>query len=423
MTKAYEYAVAQFLRHRGGTLELARAARREDPGSAAAHLLEACLLLCSRDRRDFEAAARVLARAQGLAMGERERAHFAAASAAAGGDYARACRILEGAIERSPLDLVALAVAHVFDYFLGNPAALRERSARVLKAIPSDLPGYHAVLSMHAFALQECGEYDAAEIAARAAVRLEPQDLRAWHAVVHVLEMQGRAEEGLRWLEQGRPMWSGCGPASTHLWWHRALFHLQLGEAGRAAALYDARIAGAGSLSELIDGSAILWRLHLQGVKVSFDPLARRWAPYAEDAHCAFNDIHAMMAFAGAGRWDLAARLLAAQERRLAAGEGTNYDMTRLVGYPACRALAAYGRGDFAAARMLLRALPPVAHRIGGSHAQRDILQLTRAAANEEKRVLPPIVTARPARPAAPRSAPRSADGLRTGLGISTGFA
>jgi hypothetical protein len=55
--------------------------------------------------------------------------------------------------------------------------------------------------------------------------------------------------------------------------------------------------------------------------------------------------------------------------------------MTQLVGYPASRALAAFGRGEYRAAEALLRSLPPVAHRIGGSHAQRDVLQLTRAAA------------------------------------------
>jgi hypothetical protein len=88
-----------------------------------------------------------------------------------------------------------------------------------------------------------------------------------------------------------------------------------------------------------------------------------------------------MMAFAAAGRSDLAQRLLAAQERRIAGPWGTNHDMTRLVGLPACSALAAYGRGHFARAEALLRALPPVAHRIGGSHAQRDVLQLTRYAA------------------------------------------
>jgi len=92
-----------------------------------------------------------------------------------------------------------------------------------------------------------------------------------------------------------------------------------------------------------------------------------------------------MMAFAGAGHWQDAARLLAAQERRVALRGGANYDMTRLVGLPASRALAAYGRGDYAAAETVLRALPPVAHRIGGSHAQRDILQLTRAASIQRR--------------------------------------
>ncbi|HEX2333406.1 MAG TPA: hypothetical protein VHI32_09550, partial [Burkholderiales bacterium] len=75
-----------------------------------------------------------------------------------------------------------------------------------------------------------------------------------------------------------------------------------------------------------------------------------------------------------------AQRLLAAQERRIGL-PGANRDMTRLVGYPACRALLAFARRDFRTAEALLRSLPPVAHRIGGSHAQRDVLQLTRAAA------------------------------------------
>jgi ATP/maltotriose-dependent transcriptional regulator MalT len=87
------------------------------------------------------------------------------------------------------------------------------------------------------------------------------------------------------------------------------------------------------------------------------------------------------MAFAAGARWDCAGRLLAALERRLARPWGANHDMTRLVGLPACRAIVAFGRGDFDACERLLRGLPPVAHRIGGSHAQRDVLQLTRSAA------------------------------------------
>ena len=381
---ALERAIARFLCHRGEALALAREASREAPERAAGHLFEASLLLCSRDRRDFEAAALPLARARVLAKTPRETAHEAALAAAAGGDYAGACRILDAAVEHDPRDLVALGVAHVFDYFLGNPSTTRGRSAKALARCDPGERGYHAVLSMHAFALQECGEYAAAEDAARRAAELEPRDLRAWHAVAHVLEMQGRAGEGLRWLDEGERLWDGEGGASTHLWWHRALLHLQQGDTASALALHDERVAGTG-LSALIDASALLWRLFLLRVpdEGRLQRLASRWEPYAEDAHCAFNDTHAMMAFAGAGRWDLAARLLRALDRRLAARQrGANYDMTRLVGLPACRALLAFARGEPAQAQAVLRALPPVAHRLGGSHAQRDIFQLTRAAAD-----------------------------------------
>ena len=72
--------------------------------------------------------------------------------------------------------------------------------------------------------------------------------------------------------------------------------------------------------------------------------------------------------------------LLAAQSRRILQ-RGSNSDMTRLVGLPACRALQAFGRGDYGTAEDLLSRLPPLAHRVGGSQAQRDVLDLTCTAA------------------------------------------
>jgi hypothetical protein len=166
------------------------------------------------------------------------------------------------------------------------------------------------------------------------------------------------------------------------MWWHAGLFFLALDRPRAALAILDAKLGG-DSLAELIDASALLWRLRLARADTGarFAELARRWAPHAEDAYCAFNDVHAMMAFAGAGRWELAHRLLGAQERRMRHRQGANHDMTRLVGYPACRAIHAFARGEYRSAEALLRSLPPVAHRIGGSHAQRDVLTLTRAAA------------------------------------------
>jgi tetratricopeptide (TPR) repeat protein len=374
-------ALHAFLCHRGDALALAR--RGE---GLRARLLEASLLLCSRDVRDFEAARWVYSGLKALRV---ENAHLAAIACAVDGDYPRACRVYDQILADDPRDLLALAVAQAFDYLLGNFEALRMRSRKALEAWPD----HHATLSMHAFALEECGDYGPAEDLARRALELEPLDLRAHHAVAHVMEMQGRFAEGVRWMGGRSPWWSGAGPASTHLWWHLALYHLELGQSQHALAIYERRMQGEG-LSELIDASALLWRLYLKEMYLAhhLQKLAARWSPYAEDAHCAFNDLHAMMAFVAAGRWDCARRLLAAQERRVARRGGTNHDMTRLAGLPACRALEAFGRSDFATAERLLRALPPVAHRLGGSHAQREVLHLTRySAATRKNRGQSPI--------------------------------
>ena len=136
-------------------------------------------------------------------------------------------------------------------------------------------------------------------------------------------------------------------------------------------------------LAELIDAASLLWRLQLSGFDVRdwFSAVAEAWQPHADDGYCSFNDLHAMMAFVAVRRWSAAERVIAALQRRLLRTSGANYEMTRAVGLPAARALLAFGQGQFARAETLLRALPPVAHKLGGSHAQRDILQLTRAAA------------------------------------------
>jgi len=381
MNAAYKNALQALWLQRGDARALAAAAVAAEPDAVAPRLLEAALLVTSRDVHDFEAAGWAYARLRGMPMNERSRAHSSALEAAVDGDYERACLVYDRILLGEPTDALALWTAQLMDYYLGNAAAMRERSGRVRARWSADMPGYHAVVSMHAFALQECGDYDAAEETALRALDIEPRDLRAQHTLLHVYEMVGKPEEGMRWAGRHASQWCGDAAVAHHLWWHTALFMAALEHPREALAIYDLRLQQ-DTLAGLIDASALLWRLRLERFDVGarFATLAGRWAAHAEDAHCAFNDLHAMMAFAGAERWDLAQRLLAAQERRLAR-PGVNRDMTRLVGYPACRALLAFGRGEFRTAEALLRSLPPVAHRIGGSHAQRDVLQLTRAAA------------------------------------------
>jgi hypothetical protein len=137
-------------------------------------------------------------------------------------------------------------------------------------------------------------------------------------------------------------------------------------------------------VADLIDAAALLWRVELRGgdVGARWNELACAWAPHITDAFCTFNDLHAVISFVGARKWHLASRL----ERELAWRQTQNSRYgatTRHVGLPLCRAIMAFGRGEYASAVNLMTALPAVAHRLGGSHAQRDVLHLTLQRASE----------------------------------------
>jgi hypothetical protein len=209
---------------------------------------------------------------------------------------------------------------------------------------------------------------------------LEPRDGWAQHAVAHVMEMQCRQRDGIAWMRDRQADWTGDSFLQIHNWWHLALFHYELGQTDEVLALVDGPIAGTGStyVLNLDDAAAILWRLHLGGVGLGdrWSVLAEKWRPKAGDAVNAFNDMHAMMAFVGAGLDRAAAELLAAQQDAMRVDDD-NAAFTRDVGHPAVLGIQAFGRARYEEAATLLAPLPAIAHRFGGSHAQRDVIELT----------------------------------------------
>jgi hypothetical protein len=174
--------------------------------------------------------------------------------------------------------------------------------------------------------------------------------------------------------------WAPDNGFAFHNWWHLALYHLDLGQHDRTLEIYDAGIRPKRSEAplQMLDASALLWRLHLRGADLGqrWAELADTWEMRVEDAYYAFNDMHAMMAFVASGRETAARRLLDILVRRLDSG-GTNAMMTRDVGLPVCRAIQAFGRGNYSTTIEELMPVRQIAHRVGGSHAQRDVLSLT----------------------------------------------
>jgi hypothetical protein len=104
--------------------------------------------------------------------------------------------------------------------------------------------------------------------------------------------------------------------------------------------------------------------------------VAARWSPIADAGNYAFNDMHAMMAFVATGRRADVARVLEAQAAA-AEADDDNADFTLDVGHAATRAILAFAEGDYASTVRLLRPVRNIAARFGGSHAQRDLLDLT----------------------------------------------
>lgn len=273
----HEQALAELQCYAGDPMATSDAAVAAAPDFVMAHVLKAYLLLAGTEAAGLPGARDALMNAANAAHNERESRHVAAADALARGEYDLAAERFEDILIDYPRDVLALQIAHVFDFFRGDARALRDRVARVLAL------------------------YD--------------------------------------------------GPIRQ----------------GRSKVVLD-----------MIDAAALLWRLHLRGHDVGgrWGEIADAWAPLAGDGFYAFNDVHAMMAFVGAERWQTADAVLAAATNALDRA-GSNTAMTRVVGLPVCHALYAFGRGDYAATVDLLRPVRNIAARFGGSHAQRDLLDLT----------------------------------------------
>jgi len=390
----YDRAVDALLHFAPETLDVATAAAREDPGCAMAAALGVYLRLVSTEPADAADARRLLAEFRAAASGRpilpREERHLRAGEAWASGDMHGAGRLLRRIAREHPRDALALAVGHQIDFFSGDALALRDRIAEAVGAWPADHPHHGLLLGMLAFGLEEAGDLEGAEETGRRAVERDPRDVWAIHAVVHSYEMRARAQDGLGFLEAREGDWAEGNGLAVHNWWHRALFALEAGDVAAVRQIYDARIhhgppAGhtesSGLALELLDASALLWRLLLDGhdETTRWRALGAAWGPQVESPFYAFNDMHAVMAWAASGDVARAARLIADRERYLDEPRPgvSNYASTARIGLPACRAIVAFAQGRYGE---VVAHLSPIAHYLnefGGSHAQRDVLQRT----------------------------------------------
>jgi tetratricopeptide (TPR) repeat protein len=378
---AFDQAVRAFNLVHGDAIGLFDTALQAAPDFAMAYLGKALVFAVANDPGLLTRAKSLVETAKRLPLNEREQAHLAALSHLVQGSRAAAVAVLERHLIHYPFDIIAHQAAALIDGFLGRFPRVRDRSARALPFWSKDQPGYGTLLAFHGFGLEEAGDYTRAEGESRAAAELEPLSFWPHHTVAHVMEMTGRPEDGLGWMAAREALWSTPGHLNqVHIWWHKALFHLELGQYDAALALYDGpmRATQRPIALSLTNATALLWRLDTLGCDIGerWAEQADLWQDHADGKCLVFADIHAAMAELRSGQEPLVERRLAAMRDTAASGLEAAA-LYRAVGIPVVEALAAFHRGAYAESVELLLPVGVDLWQIGGSHAQRDIVDWT----------------------------------------------
>jgi len=249
------------------------------------------------------------------------------------------------------------------------------RHAKLGFASDHELHGY--LLGCEAFALEETGDYAAAEAIGRAGLELCPDDAWGLHAVAHVYDMTGHADTGVRWLAGRSKHWAHCNNFGYHVWWHLALFHLDRGAYGPVLELYDRKVRPkpTDDFRDISNAASLLLRLGIEGVDVGdrWEELGAFSAARTDDGCIVFADLHYLLALNATGRTQEATNLTARIARDVATIEHDQHEVCALTGNAAARGLLSFRAGHYTAAARDLHAALHFMPRMGGSHAQRDV--------------------------------------------------
>ena len=377
----FNAAVKAFNIYRGDPVALVDSATDAAPEFAMAHILKAYLYGVATEPEAVVEAKAILSNATALTLSEREKSHVVALESLLANNWTEAAIALDHHNMRYPHDLVGLQVGHLIDFYRANARNLRDRIARALPSWSENQPGYSILLGMYSFGLEETGNYVQAEEVGREALDREPLDCWAHHAVAHVMEMQGRAADGIGWMQARETYWSGDDNFfRVHNWWHKALFHLDLGQRDDVMALYDQRVRGekSGVAIDLVDASALLWRMHLDGHDVGsrWNEVAVSWEAHADGRLYPFNDWHAAMSYLGSGQIDKVDNLIK-MYRECEDNQHETARWAKATGMPLIEGFKAFSQGRYSEAVEHLHRGRFIVNSFGGSHAQRDIIDWT----------------------------------------------
>jgi hypothetical protein len=206
------------------------------------------------------------------------------------------------------------------------------------------------------------------------------ENAHALHALAHALFEEGAVAEAEGLIAGWLPVYDRAGILHGHVTWHQALLALEQGDTERASAIYaehiQPKVNPAPPLNVLTDAVSLLWRLRASGHPVARDVLldlagqAASWFPRCGNS---FVDVHMALIAAMAGDGNtLEARIAELEARR---------EQGKLPAGPVvpeiCRAARAFAEQDYLRCAAILEPVATDVVRIGGSHAQREMIEDT----------------------------------------------
>lgn len=382
---ALSKAAESFIGQKLDTMAHVNTALEADPDCVLGHLIKGLLIVGVRlPERYPEARAELeTAMAAGRAN-EREQGYIAALSALLNGQVLEAASSYEILLHGYPRDLLAQRLVQLELFWIGESAWMRDIIERAAPAWSGDIPGFTHFQALRAFGSEENGFYEDAERYGRDSIERDPTNGWGAHTVAHVMEMQGRHEDGIAWLDGLKDHWADLNNFVHHLWWHRSLFHLARGEYDAVLDLYDQRIrnpesplvkANPGHYGDFQNAVDLLKHLGMHGQDVG-----DRWEPVADVAEdrignqaAPLSSAHVATALASAGR-DVAVEKYLSALREFAATDATNNAArVRTAVLPAAEGAIAHQRGEHQRVLDILIPARRSLWQIGGSHAQRNL--------------------------------------------------
>lgn len=316
---------------------------------------------------------------KGRADSARERAFVQALGAWLDGRPAQAAALVESVLDAKPDDALALKISHAIRFILGHKDQMLSTLERSMPHVRDDNAAKGYLLGCHAFALEESGQFAAARRAGEAGLERAADDAWGLHAVAHVHDMTGDSAGGLAWLEGKEAAWAHCNNFRFHVWWHKALMHLDQGDHTTALALYDHKVRHerTDDFRDISNATSLLMRLELDGIAVG-----DRWEELADlsenrvgDGCLIFADLHYLLALVADDRHVATQKLVS---RIMADGQARQTEYAPVFedpGTAAAQGLEAFGEGNYDYAFQRLAAARPAMQLAGGSHAQRDVFE------------------------------------------------